>query len=114
MTASSVAGSDRGSEPFEDRMRTELLSGLLTASGRHDEQAFARLYQLTSPWIYAVTRQWTGSTAPAEDATRLVYVTTWRRASTYAPLEQSALVWLTLVAYELLAGIPRHAASTEP
>ena len=79
-----------------------MLSELLVASGRRDEAAFARFYQLTSPWIYHLLRRWTGSTARAEDALRLVYAAIWQRAASYAPPNQSALAWTTTIAYDLV------------
>ncbi len=79
-----------------------LLSELLVESGRHDEEAFARFYELTSPWIYHVLRRRTGSTACAEDAMRLVYTTIWKRAPSFAPPKQSALAWATGIAYDLV------------
>ena len=79
-----------------------LLSELLVASGRHDEAAFARLYQLTSPWIYHLLRRRTRSTANAEDAMCLVYTTIWQRAASFAPPNQSALAWITTLAYHLV------------
>ncbi|MGI8457510.1 MAG: sigma factor [Propionibacteriaceae bacterium] len=88
---------------------TKLLGELLVASGRHDQAAFARFYQLTSPWIFDLMRRRTGSIAPAEDATRLVYVTSWRRAASFAPVDQSALAWLTAIAYDLLGATRRDA-----
>ncbi len=79
-----------------------LLGELLVASGRHDEAAFARFYQLTSPWIYYLLRRRTGSTSHAEDALRLVYTTIWQRAPSFAPPNQSALAWATTIAYDVV------------
>jgi hypothetical protein len=79
-----------------------LLSELLVASGRHDEAAFARLYQLTSPWIYYLLRRRTNSTAHAEDAMVLVYTAIWQRAATFVPPNQSALAWVTTLAYDVV------------
>ena len=107
MTAS-VAVTSAGSEVEAAGCREgafgggRLLSELLVASGRHDEAAFARFYELTSPWIYYLLRRWTGSTARAEDALRLVYIAIWQRAASYAPPDQSALAWATTVAYDLV------------
>jgi DNA-directed RNA polymerase specialized sigma24 family protein len=78
-----------------------LLSELLVASGRRDETAFARLYQLTSPWIYHLLRRRTGSTVHAEDALVLVYTAIWQRAPGFAP-NQSALAWVTTIAYNVV------------
>ena len=80
---------------------SRLLSELLVASGCHDEAAFTRLYQLTSPWIYHLLRR-TRSTADAEDAMCLIYTTIWKRAPSYAPPNQSALAWMTTLAYHVV------------
>ncbi|HSU35918.1 MAG TPA: sigma factor [Propionibacteriaceae bacterium] len=89
-----------GADPFGDQ---KLLNELLVASGRQDEVAFARFYQLTSPWIYLLLRRRTGSTTHAENAMRLVYTSIWRRAASFAPPKQSALAWATTIAYESVA-----------
>ena len=81
---------------------SSLLNELLVASGHRDEAAFARFYQLTSPWIFFLLRRRTRSTADAEDAMRLVYTAIWRRAVTFAPANQSALTWATTIAYEMV------------
>jgi len=107
MTASVTAISS-GGEPeaefgraaFGDR---RLLNELLVASGRQDEAAFTRFYELTSPWIYLLLRRRTGSTAHAENAMRLVYTAIWRRAASFAPAKQSALAWVTTITYESVA-----------
>jgi hypothetical protein len=79
-----------------------LLGDLLVGTGRHDEAAFARFYQLTSPWISYLLRRWTGSNAQAEDATCLVYTTVWRRAASFGSSDLSALAWVTRIAYEVV------------
>jgi DNA-directed RNA polymerase specialized sigma24 family protein len=89
-----------GGAAFGDR---RLLNELLVASGRQDEAAFSRFYELTSPWIYLLLRRRTGSTARAENALRLVYTAIWRRAASFAPAKQSALAWATIIAYESVA-----------
>jgi len=78
-----------------------LLNELLIASGRHDEAAFARFYQLTSPWIYHLVGRQTSSSAHAEDTTRRVYTMIWQRAASFAP-NQSALAWATTIAYDVV------------
>lgn len=75
-----------------------LLGELLVASGRHDEDAFARFYRLTSPWIYSLLSRCTGSTADAEEAMVRAYAATWRQAATFVR-DQSALAWMTRVAF---------------
>jgi len=105
MTASVIAApTDAEAEGCRDGAfgGGRLLSELLVASGRRDEAAFARFYQLTSPWIYHLLRRWTGSTAQAEDSLRVVYAAIWQRAATYVPRNQSALAWTTTIAYDVV------------
>ena len=107
MTASVAVSSSGGEGRNEDCREgafggSKLLGELLVAAGRRDEAAFARFYQLTSPWIFFLLRRRTRSTADAEDAMRLVYTTIWRRAVTFAPANQSALTWATTIAYEMV------------
>jgi hypothetical protein len=106
LTSTSSATSSAG-EAHVERLREDafggsrLLSELLVACGRQDEVAFTRLYQLTSPWIFALLRCRTTSTADAENAMCLVYTTIWKRAAS-APPNQSALAWMTALAYTLV------------
>lgn len=79
-----------------------LLNELLVACGHHDEAAFARFYELTSPWIYFLLLRRTESGALAEDALRDAYVAVWHQAFSYAPLETSALAWTTTIALALV------------
>ena len=107
MTAS-VAVTSSGGEAQAESCREGafggggLFSELLVASGRQDEAAFARFYQLKSPWIYDLLRCRTGSTAHAGHAMRLVYTAIWQRAASFAPPNQSALAWVTPIAYDLV------------
>jgi RNA polymerase sigma-70 factor (ECF subfamily) len=107
MTAS-VALSSSGGEAEAEGCRdgafggNRLLGELLVASGRHDEAAFARFYQLTSPWIYYLLRRRLRSTARAEDAMVTVYTAIWQQAASFASPKQSALAWATTLAYDLV------------
>jgi RNA polymerase sigma-70 factor, ECF subfamily len=103
VAATSSAGEAEAEGCREDAFGGKrLLSELLVASGRHDEAAFARLYQLTSPWIYHLLRRRTRSTANAENAMCLVYTAIWQRAASFAPPNQSALAWVTTLAYDVV------------
>jgi DNA-directed RNA polymerase specialized sigma24 family protein len=111
MTASPAATSTAGEAEAEGCPQDtfggrRLLSELLVASGRQDEAAFTRLYQLTSPFIYHLLRRRTRSTADAEDAMCLVYTTIWRQAANYAPPNQSALAWMSTLACHLMKSRP--------
>jgi DNA-directed RNA polymerase specialized sigma24 family protein len=94
-----VEAGGRGDGAFGGR---RLLGQLLVASGRHDEAAFARFYQLTSPWTYSLLCRRPGSIGDAEDALRRVYTTLWQRAADFKPSKQSALAWLTTLTYDVV------------
>jgi DNA-directed RNA polymerase specialized sigma24 family protein len=102
LAATSAAGETAAERCREDASGGGLLSELLVASGRHDEVAFTRLYQLTSPWMHHLLRRRTTSTADTENAIRLTYTTIWHRAASYAPPNQSALAWMTNLAYDVV------------
>jgi DNA-directed RNA polymerase specialized sigma24 family protein len=103
LAATSTAGEAEAEGCREDAFGGKgLLSELLVASGRQDEAAFTRLYQLTSPWIYHLLRRRTRSSADAEDAMCLVYTSIWQQAASYAPPKQSALAWMSTLAYHLV------------
>lgn len=63
--------------------RDELLCDLLAACGREDRQAFARLYRLTSPKLYAVLLRILRQEAAVQDVLQEVYISVWRRAGHY-------------------------------
>lgn len=79
-----------------------LLNELLVASGRHDQAAFAQLYQLTSPWIYYLLRRRPVSIAQAEDELVRIYTAIWKRAANFTPPSPSALAWVTRTAYDVV------------
>jgi RNA polymerase sigma-70 factor (ECF subfamily) len=98
-TSGGLAGAESRRDAFGGRKQ---LGELLVAVGRHDEAAFARFYQLTSPWIYYLLGHRTSSTARAEDAMVRVYAAIWQRAASFAPPNQSALAWATTIVYDLV------------
>jgi RNA polymerase sigma-70 factor (ECF subfamily) len=75
------------------------LSELLVRSGQGDEAAFGRLYDATSQRVYSLALRRLPRTSEAEDATRDIYVTLWRRASSFSPAEHHALAWIVSIAY---------------
>lgn len=74
------------------------LETLLAASAAGDEAAFARLYALTSPQLFAIVvriltrRDW------AEEALQDVYVRVWQKADTYAAERGAPMAWLATIA----------------
>ena len=87
----------------------ELLAQLIVASGRGDQEAFGRLYDLTSPRIHALSTRALPTSTAAEMGTRQVYLTVWSCAATYSPATAHPLVWLITLAHHTLA---EHRADT--
>ena len=89
--------------PASATTRTEqnqILRGLLHRCAHHDEAALARLYELTSPWIYAVVTRRTSSASMADNAMVAIYTNVWRQAARHTEHHQSILAWMTTIACE--------------
>ena len=80
--------------------QNQVLSGLLHRCAQHDEAALARLYELTSPWIYALVTRHTSSASVADDAMVAIYSKVWRQATHRAAHDQPILAWMTTIACE--------------
>ncbi|WP_245586168.1 sigma-70 family RNA polymerase sigma factor [Solimonas soli] len=93
----------------------DTLSLLLAASGRGDENAFAELYALTSPKLFAIllrimkTREW------AEDALQDCYLRIWQNAERYTPERGAPMAWLATIArYRALDLLRARRPDSEP
>lgn len=60
----------------------------------------ARLYELTSPWMYALVSRQTNCGELADDAMVAMYSKVWRRAACYAEHDQSMVAWMISLAFE--------------
>jgi hypothetical protein len=80
------------------RHQNEILSDLLHRCAEQDEAALARLYDLTSPWIYALVTRHSTSTSAADGAMVAIYSKVWRQAARHAEHDQSILAWMTTLA----------------
>lgn len=63
-----------------------------------DEQAFAALYDATSPLVFGFVRRMLGDTSAAETVLCEVYESVWREASRYDGERYAPLTWLVEVA----------------
>lgn len=87
--------------PGVRRMSTterEELAGLLAASARRDQRAFAELYRRTSSRLFGVCMRMLRERAEAEEVLQEVYTTVWRRADSFDPSKASATTWLVTMA----------------
>jgi RNA polymerase sigma-70 factor, ECF subfamily len=92
---------------------------LLKRAGRGDTAAFAGLYDRTAPAVYGLIRSVLPDAGQADDATREVYLQTWRAASRFDPDRDDAcsLLMATARRYALdrIRTVPsRHSAAGLP
>ena len=73
------------------------LIALLTAAGRRDQRAFARLYELSSARLFGVALKLLRRRDWAEDALQEAYVNIWHHASEYNASLAAPLTWMTTI-----------------
>lgn len=78
-----------GAEPAE----------LLAAAARGDEQAFAALYDQTSPRVYGMVLRVVRDPAQAAEVTQDVYLQLWREAARFDPELGTLMSWLLMIAH---------------
>lgn len=75
------------------------LDPLLSAVGRGDQEAFARLYDATSARVFGLVLRVLRDRAQAEEATQEVYLEVWRSSPRFDTGRGAALSWLTTIAH---------------
>lgn len=97
---------------------SKALIDLLSATGRHDKAAFSRLYQLTSPKLYAVALRILRDEAGAQDCLQEAFISVWRQAASYQSERAAPMTWLTTIvrnrAIDLLRKLPQGGYKPEP
>lgn len=73
------------------------LERLLAAAGRGDRQAFADLYRLTAPRLFAVARRFVPQHQRAEEILQECYLTVWHNASRYDAARAAPMTWLIAI-----------------
>jgi hypothetical protein len=102
LTHPSVPADQPPSRPAPATTRTyqnPILGELLHRCAQHDEAGLARLYELTSPWIYPLVTRLTSSASVADNAMVAIYARVWRQAARHAD-DQSILARITTIAVE--------------
>ena len=79
-------------------MMSDDVSVLIQRVGLGDRAAFRRLYDLTSPKLFAVCLRILRDRGEAEDALQEVYVKVWHNASKFTVSDYSPITWLAAVA----------------
>lgn len=76
---------------------------LLAATARRDEQAFSRLYELSSANLYGVALRILKKEAAAQDALQDAFVQIWHRAADFHSGKGSPMAWMgSIVRYRAL------------
>lgn len=75
----------------------ETLIDLLQATARGDSKAFKRLYDETSPHLYAIALKMMREKALAEDVLQDAFVQIWHRARDYHTDRGAVLTWMTTI-----------------
>ena len=75
----------------------DVLADLLNRSANGDRQAFATLYRMVSPKLYAVCVTLLKRRDLAEDVLQDSFVKIWHRARTYDSNKGSAMTWMTSI-----------------
>jgi RNA polymerase sigma-70 factor (ECF subfamily) len=84
-------------DPATQLERNARLMALLARTALKDQQAFAELYRLTSPHLYAVALRILREAAAAEEALQESFVNVWNHAGSYVAARSQPLTWLTSI-----------------
>lgn len=91
------------------RTNREELTQWLKATAGGDQQAFQKLYDATSPQLYALLLRILSDTDRAQDALQDAYVKIWQKADTYTGDRGAPLTWLLSIArYRALDALRRR------
>lgn len=87
----------------------DTLADLLCAAGRGDRRAFARLYKLSSPVLYAVALRMLRRREAAEEVLQESYVAIWRKADQFQPDRGQPMSWMiTVVRHRAIDRLRKH------
>ncbi len=85
--------------PVPDRAadRSARLADLLARTALADQAAFAELYRLASPHLFAVALRILRERAAAEEVLQDAFVNVWHHAASYSAAKSQPLTWLTSI-----------------
>ena len=84
-------------DPRKQLERNARLMELLARTALGDQQAFAELYRLSSPHLYAVALRILRDAAAAEEVLQESFVNVWHHAGSYVAARSQPLTWLTSI-----------------
>ena len=92
----------------------EGLARLLRDTAAADSRAFRRLYDETSPRLYALALKLTRSATAAEDVLQEAFVQVWHRAADYHAQRGSVMAWLSSIVRYRAIDMLRKRRNDEP
>ena len=87
------------------------LSSMLGEVSRGDRAAFTRLYEATSPKLYAIVLRIVRRRDLADDLLQETYLRIWQHAWQFNPLRSSPMTWMATIARNCALDETRRAAS---
>jgi RNA polymerase sigma-70 factor (ECF subfamily) len=88
------------------------LEELIAVASRGDEQAFAELYDQTSPRVYGMVLRVIRDPAQAAEVTQDIYLEVWRQSARFDAGKGGVLPWLLMIAHRRAVDRVRSAQSS--
>jgi RNA polymerase sigma factor (sigma-70 family) len=85
------------SDPAKQLERNARLMQLLARTAMKDQQAFAELYRMAAPHLFAVALRILREAAAAEEVLQESFVNVWHHAASYVAAKSQPLTWLTSI-----------------
>ncbi len=85
------------SDPAKQLERNARLMQLLARTAMKDQQAFAELYRIAAPHLFAVALRILREAAAAEEVLQESFVNVWHHAASYVASRSQPLTWLTSI-----------------
>jgi len=80
-----------------DVAELDTLNSLLIASAEGDRSAFARMYKLSSPMMFAIALRTLRQREMAEEVLQDAFITIWNKAAQFDPDRGQAMAWMITI-----------------
>jgi RNA polymerase sigma-70 factor, ECF subfamily len=87
------------------------LASLIAATARHDQAAFAELYDATRRKLFGIALTVLHRRDLAEDAVQEAYLRIWRHAARFDPTRGTAITWMATIVRNLAIDVKRSPAA---
>jgi len=77
--------------------QTQILADLLAKTALQDKNAFARLYRLTSPKLFAISLRILKQESTAQDCLQDAFLNIWQKAGSYKSGLAAPMTWMTTI-----------------